>query len=173
LALIIEKATGLSYGEAMKMLIFKPLNMKNTFVFDYFRDKDTVSMSYRNNKANPWDQFDNLNGDKNIYSTPRDLVKFDLATYSNDFINQNLMKEAYVGYTSNMKLGKDYGLGMRMKKLANGETQVYHNGWWHGNTSSFVPVKKDTISIICLSNKYSNNTYETLKLVESLYPQTK
>lgn len=173
LALIIEKATGLSYGEAMKELIFKPLDMKNTFVFDYFRDKDTVSMSYRNNRPNPWDQFDNLNGDKNIYSTPRDLVKFDLATYSSEFINQNLMKEAYVGYTSNMKLGKDYGLGMRMKKLANGETQVYHNGWWHGNTSSFVPVKKDTISIICLSNKYSNNTYETLKLVESLYPQTK
>jgi CubicO group peptidase (beta-lactamase class C family) len=173
LSLIIEKATGLPYGDAMKMLIFKPLKMNNTFVFDYFRDKDTVSMSYRNNRANPWDQFDNLNGDKNIYSTPRDLVKFDLATYSDDFINQNLMKEAYVGYTSNMKLGKDYGLGMRMKKLGNGETQVYHNGWWHGNTSSFVPVKKDTISIICLSNKYSNNTYETLKLVETLYPQTK
>ena len=72
-----------------------------------------------------------------------------------------------------MKLGKDYGLGMRMKKLDNGEKQVYHNGWWHGNTSSFVPVRKDTISIICLSNKYSTNTYETLKLVESLYPQTK
>lgn len=173
LALIIEKATGLNYNEAMKELIFKPLKMNNTFVFDYFRDKDTVSMSYRNNKPNPWDQFDNLNGDKNIYSTPRDLVKFDLATYSSEFINQDLIKEAYIGYTSNMKLGKDYGLGMRMKKLANGETQIYHNGWWHGNTSSFVPIKKDTISIICLSNKYSNNTYETLKLVETLYSQTK
>lgn len=173
LALIIEKATGLKYGAAMKELIFKPLKMNNTFVFDYYRDKDTVSMSYRNSVANPWDQFDNLYGDKNIYSTPRDLVKFDLGTYSPEFINQKLLKEAYIGYTSNMKLGKDYGLGMRMKKLANGETQVYHNGWWHGNTSSFVPVRKDTISIICLSNKYSNNTYETLKLVESLYPQTK
>ena len=173
LALIIEKATGLTYGDAMKELIFKPLKMNNTFVFDYFRDKDTVSMSYRNSRPNPWDQFDNLYGDKNVYSTPRDLVKFDLATYSPDFINQDLLKEAYIGYTSNMKLGKDYGLGMRMKKLDNGEKQVYHNGWWHGNTSSFVPVRKDTISIICLSNKYSTNTYETLKLVESLYPQTK
>lgn len=173
LALIIEKATGLTYGDAMKHLIFKPLGMKNSFVFDFNRDKDTVSMSYRNNHPNPWDQFDNLYGDKNIYSTPRDLVLFDLATYSPDFINQDLIKEAYVGYTSNMKTGKDYGLGIRMKLLANGEKQVYHNGWWHGNTSSFVPVKKDTISIICLSNKYSNNTYETLKLVECLYPQTK
>jgi CubicO group peptidase (beta-lactamase class C family) len=170
LALIIEKATGLSYGEAMKELIFKPLKMKNTFVFDYFRDKDTVSMSYRNNGPNPWDQFDNLSGDKNIYSTPRDLVKFDLATYSAEFIRPEIIKEAYKGYSPNWKANKDYGLGMRIKQLANGEKQVYHNGWWHGNTSSFVPVKKDTLTIICLSNKYSNNTYETLKLVESLYP---
>ncbi len=167
LALIIEKATGLSYGRAMNELIFKPLGMKNTFVFDYFRDKDTVSLSYRKGGMNPWDQFDNLNGDKNIYSTPRDLVKFDLATYSPDFINPEVLKEAYSSYSPYLlKHKKDYGLGMRMKQLPNGENLWYHNGWWHGNTSSFIPIKKDTVTIICLSNVYTTRTYETMKLAE-------
>jgi CubicO group peptidase (beta-lactamase class C family) len=167
LALIIEKATGLSYEKAMQELIFKPLKMNNTFVFDYFRDKDTVSLSYRKGGMNPWDQFDNLSGDKNIYSTPRDLVKFDLATYSPDFINPEILKEAYSSYSPNLlKYKKDYGLGLRMKQLANGENLWYHNGWWHGNTSSFIPMKKDTVTIICLSNVYTTRTYETMKLAE-------
>lgn len=167
LALIIEKATGLKYEKAMNELIFKPLGMKNTFVFDYFRDKDTVSLSYRKGGMNPWDQFDNLNGDKNIYSTPRDLVKFDLATYSPDFINPEVLKEAYSSYSPYLlKHKKDYGLGMRMKQLPNGENLWYHNGWWHGNTSSFIPLKKDTVTIICLSNVYTTRTYETMKLAE-------
>lgn len=167
LSLIIEKATGLTYERAMKELIFKPLKMNSSFVFDYFRDKDTVSLSYRNrNQINPWDQFDNLNGDKNIYSTPRDLAKFDLATYSPDFIKPSTLSEAYKGYSPNPKLKKNYGLGMRMKELSNGKELWYHNGWWHGNTSSFIPMKKDTVTIICLSNIYTNRTYETIKLAE-------
>jgi CubicO group peptidase (beta-lactamase class C family) len=174
LALIIEKATGLKYEKAMKELIFKPLGMKNTFVFDYFRDKDTVSLSYRKGGLNPWDQFDNLNGDKNIYSTARDLVKFDLATYSPDFIKPETLKEVYTSYSPYMlKYKKDYGLGMRMKQLPNGENLWFHNGWWHGNTSSFVPMKKDTVTIICLSNVYTTKTYETLKLAETHYSLTR
>ncbi|GGC86473.1 penicillin-binding protein [Flavobacterium lutivivi] len=167
LSLIIEKATGLTYEKAMKELIFKPLKMNSSFVFNYFRDKDTVSLSYRNRtQINPWDQFDNLNGDKNIYSTTRDLAKFDLATYSPDFIKPSTLNEVYKGYSPNPKLKKNYGLGMRMKELANGKELWYHNGWWHGNTSSFIPMKKDTVTIICLSNIYTNRTYETIKLAE-------
>lgn len=171
LALIIERATGQNYREAMRTLIFKPLGMKNTFVFNYETDRDTVCKSYRASTIFPWDQYDNLYGDKNIYSTPRDLVKFDLATYSPDFIKPELLQEAYYGYSAAhvAKPIKDYGLGMRMRYLANGEKLVYHNGWWHGNNTSFVPVKKDTMTVICLGNKYSNRPYATLNMVSSLF----
>jgi CubicO group peptidase (beta-lactamase class C family) len=176
LALIIEKVTGLNYRKAMQELIFKPLGMKDTYVFNYDTDRETASKSYRGNTIFPWDQFDNLYGDKNIYSTPRDLVKFDLATYSPDFIKQELLQEAYIGYSSkNVKVPiKDYGLGMRMRFLPpNGEKMIYHNGWWHGNNTSFVPVKKDTVTVICLGNKYSNRPYATLSMVSSVFYKKK
>jgi CubicO group peptidase (beta-lactamase class C family) len=176
LALIIEKATGLNYREAMQELIFKPLGMNNTYVFNYETDRDIATKSYRGNTIFPWDQFDNLYGDKNIYSTPRDLVKFDLATYSPDFIKPELLQEAYIGYSSkNVKVPiKDYGLGMRMRFLPpNGEKMIYHNGWWHGNNTSFVPVKKDSVTVICLGNKYSNRPYATLSMVSSVFYKKK
>ena len=73
-----------------KSCCFKPLGMKNTFVFDYEKHHDTVSQTYKASKL--WLAFDHLDlvyGDKNIYSTARDLLKFDLATYSNHFLAQN------------------------------------------------------------------------------------
>lgn len=176
LALIIEKATGLNYRRAMQELIFKPLGMSNTYVFNYDTDKETSSKSYRGNNTFPWDQFDNLYGDKNIYSTPRDLVKFDLGCYSPEFIDQKLLQEAYHGYSSGKvaKPIKDYGLGMRMRFLPpTGEKMIYHNGWWHGNNTSFVPVKKDTVTVVCLGNKYSNRPYSTLSMVSSLFYKKK
>lgn len=176
LALIIEKATGLNYRRAMQELVFKPLGMTNTYVFNYDTDRETASKSYRGNTIFPWDQFDNLYGDKNIYSTPRDLVKFDLGTYSPDFINPELMQEAYFGYSSGKvkKPIKDYGLGMRMRFLPpNGEKMMYHNGWWHGNNTSFVPVRKDTVTVVCLGNKYSNRPYATLSMVSSVFYKKK
>ena len=172
LAIIIEKATGLNYRQAMQELIFKPLGMKNSYVFNYETDRETASKSYKGNSIFPWDQFDALYGDKNIYSTPRDLVKFDMGTYSPEFIKQELLQEAYFGYSAEhvAKPIKDYGLGMRMRFLPpNNEKMIYHNGWWHGNNTSFVPVKKDTVTVICLGNKYSNRPYSTLSMVSSLF----
>jgi CubicO group peptidase (beta-lactamase class C family) len=176
LALIIEKATGLNYRQAMQELIFKPLKMNNTFVFNYDTDRETASKSYRGTTIFPWDQFDDLYGDKNIYSTPRDLVKFDIGTYSPEFIKPELLQEAYFGYSSIhvAKPIKDYGLGMRMRFLPpNNEKMIYHNGWWHGNNTSFIPVKKDTITVVCLGNKYSNRPYATLSMVSSLFYEKK
>ena len=176
LALIIEKATGLNYRQAMQELIFKPLGMTNSYVFNYETDRETASKSYRGNTIFPWDQFDDLYGDKNIYSTPRDLVKFDMGTYSPEFIKPELLQEAYFGYSSIhvAKPIKDYGLGMRMRFLPpNNEKMIYHNGWWHGNNTSFIPVKKDTITVVCLGNKYSNRPYATLSMVSSLFYEKK
>jgi hypothetical protein len=65
---------------------------------------------------------------------------------------------------------KDYGLGMRMKFLQpSGEKMIFHNGWWHGNNTSFVPVRKDTITVVCLGNKFSNRPYTTLNMVSDLF----
>ncbi|WP_293891128.1 serine hydrolase [Flavobacterium sp.] len=176
LALIIEKATGLNYRQAMDQLVFKPLGMTNTYVFNYETDRETASKSYRGSTIFPWDQFDALYGDKNIYSTPRDLVKFDLGTYSPNFIKPELLQEAYFGYSAGNVSNpiKDYGLGMRMRFLPpNKEKMIYHNGWWHGNNTSFVPVKKDTVTVVCLGNKYSNRPYSTLSMVSSLFYKKK
>ncbi len=165
LALIIEKETKMNYRDAMKKMIFDPLGMKNTYVFDYEKDKDKVSLSYKGNGVlYDFDFLDDVYGDKNIYSTPRDLLKFDLATYSDKFLNPSLMKQVFQGYSYENKGVKNYGLGIRLHEWETGEKVFYHNGWWHGNTSSYVTLKRDTVTMIALSNKFSYKPYKIWKL---------
>ena len=165
LALVIEKVTKMNYRDAMKKIIFDPLGMKNTYVFSYDKDRGTASQSYKgNNVLYGYDFLDDIYGDKNIYSTPRDLLKFDLATYSKKFLNPDLVKQVFKGYSYEQKGERNYGLGIRLHEWVTGEKLFYHNGWWHGNTSSYVTLKKDTVAIIALSNKFSYKPYKIVKL---------
>jgi len=165
LALIIEKITGLKYPEAMKEMIFNPLKMTNTFVFNITKDKDIIAPSYKGNNVEIGiDYLDGIYGDKNIYSTPRDLLKFDKARYSPFFLNPELLKKVYQGYSFESKGLRNYGLGVRMIEFEKGEPFYYHNGWWHGNTSSFITLRKEKVFIIVLSNKFTKKTYQTKRL---------
>ena len=165
LALIIEKVTGLTYPQAMKEMIFDPLGMTHTYVFEYDKDLQTAIPSYKGNNVRlAYDYLDAIYGDKNIYSTPRDLLKFDLARQAPTFLDAKLRAQVYKGYSNEHKGTKNYGLGMRMIEWETGQKYYFHNGWWHGNTSSYITLIKDNVTIIALSNKFNKNVYAVRKL---------
>jgi len=165
LALIIEKITGLSYKEAMSQMIFKPLGMTHTYVFDDDKDRKKIVPSYKGNGVEiGFDYLDNVYGDKNVFSTARDLLKFDRARQSPDFLKPELLKQVYTGYSNERKGTKNYGLGIRMINWETGQNFYFHNGWWHGNTSSYITLMKEHVTIIALSNKMTRNTYAVRKL---------
>jgi CubicO group peptidase (beta-lactamase class C family) len=165
LALIIEKVTGLSYKEAMRRIIFEPLGMKNTYVFDYDTDKKASFPSYKANRVEIGKDFlDAVYGDKNIYSTPRDLLKFDRARNASTFLEPDLLRQVYKPYSNEHKGKKNYGLGIRMINWETGQNFYFHNGWWHGFTSSYVTLQDEKVTIIALSNKFTRSTYNVRKL---------
>jgi len=164
LALVIEKVTGLTYPKAMQEMIFKPLGMTNTFVYETEKHKGKVSLSYRGNMDLAVEYLDGVYGDKNIYSTPRDLLKFDKARYAPYFLNPELLEKVYHGYSYERKGQKNYGLGIRMLEFDKGNPFYFHNGWWHGNTSCFINMRKEKVTMFVISNKYTKKTYQTKKL---------
>lgn len=165
LALIIEKVTGKKYSKAMQQIIFDPLGMTHTYVVDETSPKDAGTPSYKYNyRKYPFDFLDAVYGDKNIYSTPRDLLKFDLARNAPHFLSKALLAEVFKGYSYESKGIKNYGLGIRMREWDTGQTLYYHNGWWHGNTSSYITLKKEHAVIIALSNKFTRKTFQMKRL---------
>lgn len=175
LALIVEKVTGRTFQDALKAMIFDPLKMSNTFVFDDIQKKDSVTQSFHENyKKMHWDYMDGTYGDKNIYTTPRDLLKLDKALYSSNFLSKEMKSQMFKGYSYEKKGANNYGLGLRMIEPMEslGNKYTFHNGWWRGNKTSYVTLQKDTIAIICFNNKNSASAYKTKQLAAKLgnYP---
>ncbi len=168
LASIIEKVSGQSFPQYMKENFFRPLQMHNTFVKTL---SDTaVVYSYQYNGA-PWalDFSDGPYGDKNIYSTPRDLLKWDQALYKGHIIKQELLDSAFQGYSFEKPGVKNYGLGWHLLMLPNDKKVIYHNGRWHGFNSAFARLTDEKITIIMACNKYNSGVYQVSKKMYNLF----
>lgn len=165
LALIIEKITKTPFPQAIQEIIFMPLKMKNSFIFQR-KDIPNASQSFyqKNNQLYPLNQFDLIYGDKNVYSTPRDLFNFSKAMFAENFLPKVLMEKIFTPY-SNEKSGiNNYGLGFRMKILDNNKKLTYHNGWWHGSNAVFIHLLESKTTIIAIGNKYSRKIYSAMAL---------
>ncbi|WP_419869555.1 serine hydrolase domain-containing protein [Chryseobacterium sp. CT-SW4] len=165
LALLVEKVTKTPFPQAMKEMIFTPLKMEHTYIFQE-KDIPTASQSfyYRGNKLYPLDRLDLIYGDKNVYTTPRDLYSFSKAMFSKDFLKPELMQMVFTPYSNEKPGMNNYGLGFRMKIFDNGEKLTYHNGWWHGTNSVFAHLLNSKVTIVAIGNKYSNKVYTALAL---------
>lgn len=165
LALLIEKITKTPFPEAMQQMVFRPLKMEHTYIF---KEKDTLSASksffQRGPKVYPYDRLDLIYGDKNVFTTPRDLLNFSKALYAKQFLNLDLHKMIFEPYSNEKPGVNNYGLGFRMKIFDNGEKLTYHNGWWHGTNSVFAHLLKSNVTIIAIGNKYSSRVYSALAL---------
>lgn len=169
LALIVERVAKMPFKKFMKEFIFDPLEMEHTFVYDPADEMpDLTTVSYRGNWAVfPNNHTDGVYGDKGIYSTVRDLYKWDQSFYKNTILNNKTIRMAYSGYSYEKSGEKNYGLGWRMLEMENNKI-IFHNGWWHGNNTVFYRFIADNFTIIVLGNKYNPKIYGHAKTIYSI-----
>lgn len=165
LASIVEKITKVPFPEAMKIMIFEPLEMNNTYIFEKKHFKTASPSYYSNKRLFPFDRYDLIYGDKNVYSTPRDLFQLSKAMFSKKFLRKSLYDSIFVGYSNEKQGVKNYGLGMRLKIFENKKKLAYHTGLWHGNNSIFIHLEDEDLTIISLGNRKSRNLYSAMSLV--------
>ncbi len=161
LAKIVEVVTDMSFREFMSTYIFRPLGMYHSFVYDpHIGLPDEAAISYRFNWVREPDMFaDGVSGDKGIYSTPEDMYRWDQSFYNNTLLNNQTIELAYSPCSFERKGVKNYGLGWRMLCFPDGNKIIYHNGWWHGNNTSFYRFIKDNFTVIVLGNKFNKAIY--------------
>jgi len=159
LALLLEKVSGVKFPVLLKQVFFTPLQMKNTFVFDTSM-LQTVNPSYDwRGRIMPFNFLDAVYGDKNVYTTARDLLTWDKALSSGKIFNQKTLEAAFTPYSNEKPGVRNYGLGWRMNVYPDGKKVIYHNGWWHGNNASFIRLIQDSATIIVVSNKFNRGVY--------------
>jgi len=162
LALVVEKVSGMSFSEYMEQYIFKPLGMNDSWVHDPKSDvlrKNKTTGHTGSGRMEVECYADDVVGDKGVYSTVEDLLKWDQAFYSEKLLKKETIEEAFTGYSHEHKGKRNYGFGWRLIDNGKNDKIVYHNGWWHGFNTLFFRRPSDQTTVIILSNKSTRNIY--------------
>lgn len=169
LAMLIEKISGMSYPDFMKKELFEPMQLNHTYVFT-LKDSATATPSF-DPGGGYWknDFLEGTYGDKNIYSTPRDMLRWDQILYTGEFIRQSLLDSAFTGQSRERHSLHNYGLGWRLLEYPNGKKIVYHFGRWHGFTPAFARLTDEKVTIIILGNKFNRSIYHAAHKAYSLF----
>jgi len=168
LAALVEKISGVSFSKFMHLAVFKPLGMKNTYVYSKCERANPPKAVKGYEKNGRWeapnDCFNGITGDKNVYSTVEDLFLWDQALYSGKLLPQAELEEAYKPGNPELKGYRNYGFGFRINQQVKDKKIVYHSGWWRGFRTFFLRNITDHSSIIILSNtvNYSINSLQEL-----------
>lgn len=166
LALIIEKVSGETYGEFITKSFFLPLQMQDSYVYS-IQDTTKATHSYRiSGRLYPMEYLDLVYGDKNIYSTPEDMLKWDAALRGGVMFKKSTLDSAYTPYSLEKPGKRNYGLGWRMIVYPDGKKLIYHNGWWHGNRTVFIRMMEEDATIIALCNNDNKKVYVAKKLCD-------
>lgn len=161
LAMIMEKVTGIPYPQYMQMKYFSPLRMEHTFVFTLEKMGQTIPSFNYNGTVWDNDFLEGTYGDKNIYSTPQDLLKWDQALYTDQLLKKQWLDSAFAPYSLERPSIHNYGLGFRMLMMPNGKKVIYHFGRWHGYNAAFARLMDEKATVIILGNKFNRNIYNT------------
>jgi CubicO group peptidase (beta-lactamase class C family) len=164
LACIIERISGLQFHVFLERRIFKPLDMKNTFIYNTKKTSNIeyMTLGYKNSRRQAEEDYlSGVVGDKGIYSTVDDMFKWDQALYTEKLIKQTTLQEAFTPFSYNYRDDNSYGYGWRI--IMSGDTSkiVYHAGLWRGYNGIFLRRLYDKTAIIVLCNK-ANLSFESI-----------
>ncbi|MBJ2174814.1 beta-lactamase family protein [Aureibaculum sp. A20] len=157
LASIVEKVSGKSFSAFVKKNIFEPLEMNDSFVLSSENDATIenhldgyrVYRGYKHLKINTTVN-DAIVGDKNVYSSSIDLLKWTLGLNSGKLLSKESVNLMYSkGETiSGKKI--PYGFGLRIN--TEDPNIIYHYGKWNGFSTGLTQYQKDDLVVIILEH---------------------
>lgn len=179
LATIIERVSGQKFGQYLHEKIFKPLDMKNTFVYRRrfeFKEIQNYANGYiysdsLQKKILPDEMgkdfyvvfLDGLVGDGMVNSNPKDLLKWVRALYGNNLINDQDRNLIFSSTMTKDSSQTDYGFGWMIDSTKTYGKIASHSGGWAGYISYIERNLDNDKTIIILQNNSLSNTEIPIK----------
>jgi CubicO group peptidase (beta-lactamase class C family) len=167
LAVVVERASGKTFGECLEQDIFKPVGMSNTFVYDSARKKHArVAVGYGQFGEVDDGSLTAVPGDGGIYSTVDDLFKWDQALYTDKLVSQSALADAFT--PGKVDGGAStYGFGWNVDEQS-GTKYVWHTGS-HAGFRAFIGRRlADRIAVIMLTNKGNSKRQEINTAIQNI-----
>lgn len=169
LALIVQKASGMTFQDFLRKRIFQPLGMNDTLA--YVREGPPVprrafGYSEENGRWVRTDQSmtSSVLGDGGIYSSIDDMARWDAALYDDRLLSDASRAAAFSPKTRTDDPTIEYGYGWRIT----GDS-VWHSGETIGFRNVIVRYPKRHLTVILLTNRNDPEPYKTALAIARLY----
>lgn len=171
LGLVIEKVTGKSLGEYLKMEIFNPLEMKNTYLEDHssLSSWKVRGYSHRAESLQAETLLDPLQywAAGGIVTTLQDMIRWDEALTNGTMLSIEDVRRMMLPAKLNDGSTGEYGLGFELMNTP--EMRIAgHNGVGVGFNASYMRFLNDGITVIVLTNTTNSNSTMIAKNVHDL-----
>jgi CubicO group peptidase (beta-lactamase class C family) len=156
LAYLVEKISGKTLGEYLNETFFKPLGMNNTGIYEssIVLNNEAYGYSMENGvvKKAPYQEMTWAFGVGGIYSTVKDLYKWNKAIFDGKILSEASLKAAFTPAVLNNNDKVDYGYGWFLS-TNRGIKFVQHSGGVFGFSSYLErqPENKLTVCVLCNS----------------------
>ncbi|MDY0281467.1 MAG: serine hydrolase domain-containing protein [Salinivirgaceae bacterium] len=167
LSLIVERISGVPFWKYMNDHVFRPIGMDNTEVLapnmnDNFPNMlKGYSERWREHRE---DYLNGCYGDKGIYTTARDLFKWDQALYDTIIIKPETLSLAFLPHGIPRRESRNYGYGWRILINSNRHYH-YHAGWWQGFRAFLLRVPGHKITIVALKSTLAGSMVTQNELI--------
>jgi CubicO group peptidase (beta-lactamase class C family) len=176
LSLIVEAVSGNTFAAFLKQKIFAPLQMNGTIAYEAGLSQiSNRAYGYvkENDRFVPSDQSltSSVLGDGGIYSSVRDLYRWDQALYTDKLISKTLLRRSFsaISPVSDME-GSGYGFGWYVGKY-HGNDLIWHYGSTCGFTTRIERIPERKFTVIILTNRRDADVSEFGRKIADLYLQ--
>ena len=175
---LIEKITGMSFGDVLEQQIVRPLDLKNTFAcaldvrYTHARTRSRAlgfERKYGNYVLNDLARFDGVVGVGGIYSCAEDLLTWDQALYTGKLVGPAALRELFSPGKLNDGTPVNYGFGWFVDSTSR---KVYHTGSWLGFKNLIERYPDSKTTVILLSNSTDGTARDAVRaLLNGKSPQ--
>ena len=169
LALVVEKASNLTFPQFLQKRIFKPLGMTGTLAFV----EGDVAIVHRafgySATGEGWERSDQsptsaVLGDGGVYSSIHDLAKWDAALYDSRLLSDRSRALMFSPQVATDDPDVRYGFGWRIS----GDS-VWHSGETTGFRNVIVRFPKQRLTVVIISNRDAPEPHATAMAIARLF----
>lgn len=163
LAMVVERVSGVPFGDFLRDRIFTPLHMANTIAYEKGKN-EVVNRAYGHTKeSDGWHETDQSStsatlGDGGVYTSLTDMTRWDAALRDHTLLSEREMQPALVAVQPTSTpaeengLSVSYGFGWFVDPYK-GHTRMWHYGETVGFRTSIQRFPNDNLTVVVLCNR--------------------
>jgi CubicO group peptidase (beta-lactamase class C family) len=182
LGLVVERRSGMNFGDFLRARIFQPLGMANTIVYEVGKNEVSHRAFGHTLDAGTWRETDQsptsaTRGDGRVYTSLEDMAKWDRALNEHTLLTEKEMQPALIPATDvhgaplrqlNGSLAPLYGFGWFLDSY-HGHRRYWHYGETVGFRNAIDRFPDQRLTVVVLSNRAETDAPALALSVADLY----